>query len=518
MAREAVAFELAEALRAALDDAGVEPMGLAGIGVGAPGSIDAESGTVLQVANIDGWDDPFPLGPTLAAELGRPVRIGNDVNVAVDAEHRFGAGRGLQLVPRRLLGHGRRRWHRDGRAASSSGRGSAGEIGHVCSKPGGRRCNCGLEGCVEAYAGRGALEERARELAKERPTVLFELMEKRGRDRLTSGVWLRALQAGDEVAEELILRAVQALGVGIGSAVTLLDVEAVDHRRRSRRAARCRLAGPDRGGRERAHLLPGASGVPARRARRSRRCDRREPARVTVAIVTGAGRGIGAAVARRLHGDGWTVVLADLDGDAVGALAAELGSDAVPVAMDVRDPESWARAVGAAHEAGDLGALVNGAARTVVRDLFAIEPEEWDDVLATNLRGPFLGIRAVGPHLRDRGAGRIVNIASDSAFRGRGVTGAHYATSKAGLIALTRRAAAALAPAGVTVNAVAPGTIDGETVRELAGDRIDELAAEIPAGRLGRPEEIAALVAWLLSDDAAYVNGATLLADGGAAL
>jgi 3-oxoacyl-[acyl-carrier protein] reductase len=224
------------------------------------------------------------------------------------------------------------------------------------------------------------------------------------------------------------------------------------------------------------------------------------------------------AIVRRLHGEGWTLVLADLDGDAVRALADELGANAVPMKMDVRDPESWTDAIAAAQEAGDLGALVNGAARTVVRDLFAIDPEEWDDVLATNLRGPFLGIRAVGPHLRDRGAGRIVNIASDSAFRGRGVTGAHYATSKAGLLALTRRAAAALAPAGVTVNAIAPGTIDGETVRELAGGRIDELAAEIPAGRLGRPEEIAALVAWLLSDDAAYVNGATLLADGGAAL
>ena len=139
-------------------------------------------------------------------------------------------------------------------------------------------------------------------------------------------------------------------------------------------------------------------------------------------------------------------------------------------------------------------------------------------MLATNLRGPFLGIRAVGPHLRDRGAGRIVNIASDSAFRGRGVTGAHYATSKAGLLALTRRAAAALAPAGVTVNAIAPGTIDGETVRELAGDRIDELAAEIPAGRLGqaggdrRARRLAALRRCGLR------NGATLLADGGAAL
>jgi 3-oxoacyl-[acyl-carrier protein] reductase len=239
---------------------------------------------------------------------------------------------------------------------------------------------------------------------------------------------------------------------------------------------------------------------------------------VKVAIVTGAGRGIGAAVARRLYTDGWSLVVGDIDADAIGLLAAELGRDAAPALLDVRDPAAWHDAVAVAQAAGDLAALVNCAARTDVRDLFEITPEEWDDVLATNLRGPFLGIQAVGPILRHRGEGRIVNIASDSAFRGRGVTGAHYATSKAGLLALTRRAAAALAPAGVTVNAVAPGTIDGETVRELAGDLIDELAGEIPAGRLGRPEEIAGLVAWLLSDEAAYVNGATLLVDGGAAL
>ncbi len=237
-----------------------------------------------------------------------------------------------------------------------------------------------------------------------------------------------------------------------------------------------------------------------------------------VAIVTGSGRGIGAAVARRLYADGWTLVLGDVDAEAVTLLAAELGRDAAPVMLDVRDPAAWDRAVALAAESGDLAALVNCAARTDIRDLFEITPEEWDDVLATNLRGPFLGIRAVGPLLRERGGGRIVNISSDSAFRGRGVTGAHYATSKAGLLALTRRAAAALAPAGVTVNAVAPGTIDGETVRELAGERIADLADEIPAGRLGRPEEIAALVAWLLTDEASYVNGATLLADGGAAL
>jgi len=239
---------------------------------------------------------------------------------------------------------------------------------------------------------------------------------------------------------------------------------------------------------------------------------------VKVAIVTGAGRGIGAAVARRLFVEGWALVLGDIDAHAVGSLAAELGRDAVPALLDVRDPAAWDHAVTLAQSAGDLAALVNCAARTDIRDLFEITPEEWDDVLATNLRGAFLGIRVVGPLLRDRGDGRIVNMASDSAFRGRGVTGAHYATSKAGLLALTRRAAAALAPAGVTVNAVAPGTIDGETVRDLAGDRVAELADEIPAGRLGRPEEIAALVAWLLSPDASYVNGATLLADGGAAL
>ena len=120
-------------------------------------------------------------------------------------------GRGGRVVDGRLL----------------RGRGSAGEIGHVCVKPGGRRCNCGLRGCVEAYAGRGALEHLARREARKRKSVLFNLQRARGRDALTSGVWLRALDAGDTVARELLDGAVSALGVAIGSAVTLLDVEAV---------------------------------------------------------------------------------------------------------------------------------------------------------------------------------------------------------------------------------------------------------------------------------------------------
>jgi glucokinase len=223
---EAVVHELADALRGALDDAGVRPTALSGVGVGAPGSVDPASGVLLDAANIPGWDEPFALGPALASTLGCPVALGNDVSVAVEAEWRHGAGRGrgsfLGVFWGTGVGGG---IVLDGRLAR--GRGSAGEIGHVCVKPGGRRCACGLRGCAEAYAGRAALEARARSEARKRPTALFAIAEKRGRDRLTSGVWLRALEQRDRVAEELLEQAVASLGVAIGGAVTLLDVEAV---------------------------------------------------------------------------------------------------------------------------------------------------------------------------------------------------------------------------------------------------------------------------------------------------
>ena len=223
-------------------------------------------------------------------------------------------------------------------------------------------------------------------------------------------------------------------------------------------------------------------------------------------LVTGAARGLGAAAVTRLRTDGYAV------------LATDVRATPDLVALDVREPDHWERAAGSLLALGEPWALVNCAARTVVRDLFAIEVEEWDDVLATNLRGPFLGVQTIGRLLRERGGGRIVNIASDSAFRGIGVTGAHYAASKAGLITLTRRAAAALADCGVTANAIAPGTLDGETVRELAGDRLAGLADAVPLGRLGGLAEIAGTVSWLLSADASYVTGATILVDGGASL
>jgi glucokinase len=223
---EAVVRDLVEAMRDAAAAAGIDAGELESVGIGAPGSVDAVAGTVLQVANVGGLEHPFPLAPAVAEALGVPVALGNDVTAGVEAERRFGAGRGLHSFLGVFWGTGVGGGIVvDGRTLT--GRGSAGEIGHVCAKPGGRRCNCGLRGCVEAYAGRGALEVRARREARKRKTVLFDLMRKRGRDQLSSGVWLRALEAGDPVAHDLLREAVEALGVGIGSAVTLLDVEAV---------------------------------------------------------------------------------------------------------------------------------------------------------------------------------------------------------------------------------------------------------------------------------------------------
>jgi 3-oxoacyl-[acyl-carrier protein] reductase len=232
---------------------------------------------------------------------------------------------------------------------------------------------------------------------------------------------------------------------------------------------------------------------------------------VHTAIVTGAARGIGEAIARRLHADGRRVVLADL-ADA-GPIATDLGDRAQAHELDVRELASWEQLLSALD--GDVYALVNNAARTEFRSFWEIDVDEWDDVLATNLRGSYFGCRVVGEALRERGSGRIVNLASDAAFAASGRSGVHYAASKAGIVALTRRAATELAPHGVTVNAVAPAAIDGPLARSVLRDRLDEKLADIPVGRLGRPEEVAALVSFLLSDAAAYITGATLDVNGG---
>jgi glucokinase len=214
-------------LRDSLGQAGT-PGSLRRIGLGTPGQIDASSGVVSLAANVPGFSGRVPLGPRLSKAMdGTEVVIDNDVRVAVLGEHARGAGRPYTNMLGVWVGTGvGGGLILDGEL--HDGRGAAGEIGHLVVRPGGRRCGCGRKGCVEAYAGRARLEARARRLtAKGHKTNLFDIMEKRGRDRLSSGVYARALKKGDAMTTKLIADAAWALGVGLASAQNLLDLEAI---------------------------------------------------------------------------------------------------------------------------------------------------------------------------------------------------------------------------------------------------------------------------------------------------
>ncbi len=222
-----VAAGMAEAIRMAADTAGVPVKELAGVGVGSPGAVDATAGTVANARNLPNWDGPFPLAETLMNALGVTTRLGNDVGVAVEAEAALGAGRPYRTflgiwwgtgVGGAIMADGKR-W---------LGRGAAGEIGHMVVKLNGARCPCGRRGCLEAYAGRNAIERRARRAVKRGvKTSLFKLMERRGHTRLTSAIWEDALEDQDPLAERLIERAIRALSAGAASAINLIDLEAV---------------------------------------------------------------------------------------------------------------------------------------------------------------------------------------------------------------------------------------------------------------------------------------------------
>jgi glucokinase len=224
---DGVAAEMAEALREAAAQAGVQSAALGGVGVGSPGDADERTGVVSNAKNLPGWQGSFPLAEALEQALGTEVRVGNDVQVATEAEFHLGAARGFKSLIGVFWGTG----VGGGLVLGGKpwiGRGAAGEIGHMVVKRGGAKCPCGRKGCMEAYAGRSAMEAEARRQHEEgHKTDLFKLMEKHEKPRLTSGIWERALDNGDKLAEHLIGRAIEALGTGIASAVNLIDPEAV---------------------------------------------------------------------------------------------------------------------------------------------------------------------------------------------------------------------------------------------------------------------------------------------------
>ncbi len=220
-----VAVEMEAALRDAAKAAEVETAALAGVGVGSPGTIDG--GVVSSARNLPDWEGAFPLAATLERALGCEIRVGNDVQVATDAEFKLGAGRLYSSLLGVFWGTGvGSGLILDGRAWT--GLGAAGEIGHMVVKMGGAHCTCGRWGCMEAYAGRAAMERHVRKLQQEgHETDLFRLMEQHGRTRLTSGIWARALEQGDKLAIRVLDRAIRALGAGVASAANLLDVEGI---------------------------------------------------------------------------------------------------------------------------------------------------------------------------------------------------------------------------------------------------------------------------------------------------
>ncbi|MBF6397463.1 SDR family oxidoreductase [Nocardia cyriacigeorgica] len=238
-----------------------------------------------------------------------------------------------------------------------------------------------------------------------------------------------------------------------------------------------------------------------------------------VAVVTGGAGGLGELIVRRLHEGGHVVAVADLDGSAAVALAAELDGvvGARGFAVDVTDKGSLEKLLATVvADFGGVQVLVNNAARTQARPLLEITTDELDDVMAVGFRGTFQACQIFGAHMAAQGYGRIVNMASLAGQNGGTATGGHYASAKGAVIALTKVFARELAASGVTVNAVSPGPQDSPVVHDIVGvDNLERFARSIPVGRLGDPAFIAEMVALLASPAAASVTGACWDANGG---
>jgi 3-oxoacyl-[acyl-carrier protein] reductase len=230
-------------------------------------------------------------------------------------------------------------------------------------------------------------------------------------------------------------------------------------------------------------------------------------------LVTGAGSGIGRAIAEKLAKDGERVVVNDLKGETAGEVVArikESGGEAAAAPGDVSDPESVQRIVEAAREAyGPPEILVNNAGFLQQKRFVDLTVEDFDRMIAVHLRGTFLCTSAVLPDMLSRGSGIIVNVASQLGQIG-GIELCHYSAAKAGIIGLTKSLAREVSNQGVRVNAVAPGPINTELVLGLSDEWRDAKSAELPLGRFGEPHEVAETVAFLVSDGAALYVGQTL--------
>ncbi|SDR50944.1 3-oxoacyl-[acyl-carrier protein] reductase [Paraburkholderia fungorum] len=237
-------------------------------------------------------------------------------------------------------------------------------------------------------------------------------------------------------------------------------------------------------------------------------------------IVTGAARGLGAVVARRFHAAGYNVALADIAVEPTQALARELsedGSSACALRLDVSSKADFEAARDALIERwGSIDALVNNAGASKVVPVMEITAEQFDQVIDINLRSVLFGCQVFGQYFADRGAGRIVNIASLAGQNGGSATGAHYAAAKGGAITLTKVFARDLAAHGVTVNAISPGPLDLPIVHEsVPADKLATVIAGIPVGRLGSAAYVADVAVLLASAEAYFANGACWDVNGG---
>ncbi len=239
-----------------------------------------------------------------------------------------------------------------------------------------------------------------------------------------------------------------------------------------------------------------------------------------VVLVTGAAQGMGAACSVRLARSGMRVVLVDRQKDALAAVAEGLraeGFDSIAVMADITQVEDVQRCVDTAKAAyGSLDALVNAAGILRSTRFHEIPPAEWTEGININLHGAFLMSQAASRVMRERGWGRIVHFASTAGKTVSTLGGAHYTASKHAVLGLTRATALELAPFGITVNAVCPGLVDTEMVRsKVTGSQIQGFAESFPIQRLGTPEEVAELVAYLVRPVAGYITGAAIDINGG---